>query len=197
MRHAIAARAGVLALLALAPAAVAGNWEVMHEESTLGFTATQTGSEFEGTFQFEADMTFHRERPGDSRFDVTVDVTSVETGSDDRDSTLADQAWFWFSEHPEATFVTREIVRVEGNRYEARADLTIKGNTHEVVLPFTWKQDGDVAEMQGTVTAIMQGGLTMDRTRWDVGTGEWSSGDTVGRQVDVHVDLKLRHTGDG
>jgi polyisoprenoid-binding protein YceI len=66
-----------------------------------------------------------------------------------------------------------------------------------VVLPFTWKQDGDIAEMQGKVTAIMQGGLTMDRTRWDVGTGEWSSGDTVGRQVDVHVDLKLRHTGDG
>ena len=184
-----------LGLLLCVPLAHAGNWKVLHEESTLGFTATQTGSEFSGTFDFTADMTFHRERPGDSRFDVTVDVTSVDTGSDDRDSTLADQAWFWFSEYPEATFVTRKIVHKDGNRYEAVADLTIKDNTHEVILPFTWDQDGDIAEMQGRVTAIMQGGLTMDRTRWDVGTGDWSSGDTVGRQVDVHVDLRLRHTG--
>jgi hypothetical protein len=41
----------------------------------------------------------------------------------------------------------------------------------------------------------MQGGLSMDRTRWEVGTGEWSSGDTVGRQVDVEVDLLLKHDG--
>ena len=184
-----------LALLLVSAPALAGNWQVLHEESTLGFTATQTGSEFDGTFQFEADMTFHRKRPEDSLFDVTVDITSVETGSNDRDSTLADQAWFWFSKYPDATFRTNRIVSKGGDRYEAMADLTIKGNTHAVVLPFTWKQDGDIAEMSGTVTAIMQGGLTMDRTRWDVGTGEWSSGDTVGRQVDIHVDLKLRHTG--
>ena len=195
MSLAVAARGALGAIVLWSPAALAGNWQVLHEQSELGFTATQTGSEFRGTFQFTADMTFHRDRPGDSAFDVTVDITSVETGSDDRDQTLADQAWFWFEEYPEATFVTREIVHREGKRYEAVADLTIKGNTHEVVLPFTWKQDGDTATMQGRVTAIMQGGLTMDRTRWDVGTGDWSSGDTVGRQVDVHVDLKLRHTG--
>ena len=189
-------RAGALVLLAWGPAALAGNWQVIHEESSLGFTATQTGSEFDGTFDFTADMTFHRERPGDSAFDVVVDVTSVDTGSDDRDTTLADQAWFWFEEFPKAHFETRRIVHREGDAYEAIADLTIKSITHEVVLPFTWKQDGDIAEMKGTVTAIMEGGLTMDRTRWDVGTGEWSSGDTVGRKVDVSVDLLLRHTGD-
>ena len=186
---------GAIALILCAPGALAGNWAVVHEESTLGFTATQTGSEFDGTFDFTADMTFHRDRPGDSRFDVVVDVTSVDTGSGDRDSTLADQAWFWFAEYPEAHFETTRITHAGDDRYEAVATLTIKGNAHEVVLPFTWKQDGDVAEMQGTVRAIMQGGLTMDRTRWEVGTGEWSSGDTVGRQVDVHVDLTLRHTG--
>ncbi|MDZ7748486.1 MAG: YceI family protein [Halofilum sp. (in: g-proteobacteria)] len=183
-------------LALVTPTALAGNWKVLHEQSTLGFTATQTGSEFDGTFQFSADMTFYRQRPDDSAFDVTVDITSVETGSDDRDSTLADQAWFWFEKYPKAHFRTKRIVHEGGDRYEAVADLTIKSITHEVVLPFTWTQDGDIAEMQGQVTAIMNGGLTMDRTRWDVGTGDWSSGDTVGRKVDVHVDLKLRHTGD-
>lgn len=187
-----------IALLLWAPAAPAGNWQIVHEESTLGFTATQTGGEFEGRFrEFTADMTFYRDRPGDSAFDVTVDVTSVTTGARDRDEALADRAWFWFDRYPEARFVTKEIVRRDDDSYEAVADLTIKSSTHEVVLPFTWTQDGDTAEMQGTVTAVMRGGLTMDRARWDVGTGEWSSGDTIGRRVDVHVDLLLRHRGAG
>lgn len=191
-------RARVLATVILpwAPMALAGNWEVVHEQSTLGFTATQTGSEFDGRFrEFTADMTFHRERPGDSAFDVSVDVTSVTTGSRDADAALADEAWFWFERFPTARFETREIVSTGDHAYEAVADLTIKSITHEVVLPFTWEEDGDSAEMKGSVTAIMQGGLTMDRTRWDVGTGEWSEGDTIGRRVEVHVDLLLRRGG--
>lgn len=188
----------LLFLLALTPLAHAGNWSVIHEESRLGFTATQTGSEFSGRFEdFDADMTFHAEDPAASIFDVTVDVTSVNTGSTDRDSALADKPWFWFEEFPRARFETKRIVRKEGDTYEAVADLTIKSNTHEVTLPFTWTQRGDEARIEGKVTAVMQGGLTMDRTRWEVGTGEWSSGDTVGRQVDVEVDLLLKHTGEG
>ena len=189
-----------IALLLLALAAVpaqAGNWTVVHEESRLGFTATQTGSEFRGRFeQFEADMTFHADDLDASRFDVAVDVTSVNTGSGDRDSTLADQAWFWFSKFPQAHFETRRIEHRGDDRYAAVADLTIKSITHEVTLPFTWKRRGEEARIEGSVTAIMEGGLTMDRTRWNVGTGEWSSGDTVGRKVEVSVDLLLRHTGD-
>lgn len=194
MRH-----PGVAAFLlaALAAPVHAGNWQVVHEDSRLGFTATQTGSEFQGRFErFTADMTFHADDLGASRFDVTVDVTSVETGSDDRDSTLADKAWFWFSKYPEARFETHRIEHRGGDRYAAVADLTIKSITHEVTLPFTWQRRGDEARIEGRVTAIMEGGLNMDRTRWNVGTGEWSSGDTVGRKVAVSVDLLLKHTGD-
>ena len=45
----------------------------------------------------------------------------------------------------------------EGDRYEAVADLTIKSNTHEVTLPFTWTRQGDSARIEGKATAIMQG----------------------------------------
>lgn len=179
------------ALLCGASAAQAHPWQVIHEESTLAFTATQTGSEFDGTFEFDADMRFDQQDLDASAFDVTVDITSVDTGSRRRDDTLADRVWFWFDEHPEAYFRTKRIEHLEDNRYEAVAELTIKSITHEVTLPFTWEQDGATAELEGSITAHMQGGLTMDRTRWDVGTGEWSSGDTIGRQVEVRVDLLL------
>lgn len=197
MRALVCATILALAGVAFASSALAGNWEVVHDDSRLGFTAVQTGSDFDGTFEFTADMTFYRDRPEDSAFDVEVDVTSVDTGSRQRDTTLAEKTWFWFEQHPTAHFETKRIRHQQGNQYVAIADLTIKDNTHEVELPFTWEQDGDVATMEGTVTAVMRGGLSMDRTRWDVGTGQWSEGDTIGRQVDVHVDLTLHHVGDG
>lgn len=185
-----------IALLLTARVVLATQWDVIHEKSTLGFTATQTGSEFNGTFEFTADMRFDREDLASSAFDVTVDVSSVETGARRRDQALAQQAWFWFEKHPEAYFHTKRIEHKEDDKYEAIADLTIKDNTHEVTLPFTWKQNGDTAKLEGNVTATMQGGLTMDRTRWNVGAGEWSSGDTIGRKVEVHLDLLLAQRAD-
>lgn len=174
----------------LLPAADA--WQVVHDDSLLGFATTQQGSRFEGRFDFTADMRFATDDLAHSEFDVTVDVTSVETGSRDRDQALAEPEFFWFEEFPEARFRTTRIEHVEGNRYKAGADLTIRDRTHEVVLPFTWTRDGDTAEVSGTVTATMEGGLTMDRLRWDVGTGEWAEDGTIGRQVEVFVDLLLR-----
>jgi polyisoprenoid-binding protein YceI len=185
-----------MALLLGAPAALATQWQVVQEQSTLGFTATQTGSEFDGTFDFSADMHFDRDDLANSAFDVTVDVTSVDTGARRRDQALADQAWFWFDEHPEAYFRTKRIEHRQGNQFEAIADLTIKEITHEVTLPFTWTREGKTAKLEGNVTATMHGGLAMDRTRWDVGTGEWSAGDTIGRRVEVEVDLLLRMAND-
>ena len=189
--------AGLL-LAAVAAPLTAGNWSVVHDESRLGFTATQTGSEFQGRFRaFEADMTFHADDLDASSFDVAIDVTSVTTGSRDRDSALADQPWFWFERFPRAHFETTRIVQRGGARYEAVAELTIKSITHEVTLPFTWTRQGEDARLEGQATVLMQGGLSMDRTRWDVGTGEWSSGDTIGREVEVSVDLLLKQAGDG
>lgn len=173
-----------LVLLLAAGPAVAGEWQINHEKSRLWFTATQQGGEFTGQFdRFKATMRFDPDDLESSRFDVTVDVTSVNTGSSQRDRYLPDEEWFDTDDYPKATFVTTAFRQVGGNRYEADGDLTIKGNTHNITLPFTWTIDGE--------TATMDGDVSLDRTRYNVGTGEWSAGDTVGITVTVHVDLKL------
>lgn len=178
----------------IAATASAERWEVIHEESRLGFTATQTGGEFRGRFDFTADMRFSADDLPASVFDVVVDITSVDTRSRDRDELLADPEWFWFEEFPEAYFRTRRIEHIDGDRYLAVADLTIRDHTHEVELPFTWIEDGDTATLNGRARATMEGGLTMDRLRWEVGSGEWTEDGTIGQMVDVGVDLTLRRT---
>lgn len=183
----------VLALLPWSPTAVAApEWEVVHEESLLGFATTQMGSRFEGRFDFTAEMRFAADDLEASEFDVTVDVTSVRTGSRDRDRALAEPEFFWFEEYPEAYFRTTRIEHLEGDRYEATADLTIREHTHEVTLPFTWTEDGDEARVNGSVTATMEGGLTMEPLDWDVGTEEWVRDGSIGRETEVFVDLLLR-----
>jgi len=173
-----------LVMVLLTPAAWAGGWKIDHDHSTLGFEATQSGARFGGEFEsFDAVMRFDPETLDQALFDVTVDVTSFDSNSSDRDSTVAGKDWFWFKRFPEAKFVTTEFRALGGDRYEAVGDLTIKGIGRSIVLPFTWVIDGD--------RATMDGGVTLTRTDFKVGEGEWASGKTVGRQVDVKVRLRL------
>lgn len=174
-----------LALALLALPAGAAQWTVDPARSRLGFTATWEGVEFHGVFRrFEARIAFDPADPGAGRFDVAVDVTSVDTESADRDEGMGAPEWLDFARFPRATYVTRAIRGVGGDRYEAEGALTIKGVTRPLTLPFTWTgRDGGAA---------MQGAVTLRRTDFGVGEGEWASDDPIGIDVHVRVDLTLR-----
>jgi len=168
----------------------AEQWAVDRGASRLGFVATWEGTEFDGVFRrFEADIRFDSHRLAASGFDVTVDVTSADTNSADRDASLADPEWFYFERYPHATFVTSAIRSMGNGRYEADATLTIKGLSRAMVLPFTWKASGDRAKMAGEVT--------LRRTDFNIGEGEWAEGDIIGLDVHVIVDLALSRVAGG
>lgn len=169
--------------LAMVPAS-ASQWTIDHDSSRLGFVGTQSGAEFTGEFErFSAVMQFDPENLDTSSFDVSVDVTSFNSRSGERDSAVKGKDWFWFSQFPEATYRTDSIRQTGPDQYEADGKLTIRSKTRNVTLPFEWVIDGDSATMKGETTLI--------RTHFDVGKGEWRSGKTVGLKVDVQVDLKL------
>jgi polyisoprenoid-binding protein YceI len=159
-------------------------WAIDRSASRLAFVATWEGSGFEGIFRrFEADIRFDPHRLAASGFDVTVDVTSADTNSADRDAALADPEWFFSERYPRATFVTSAIRSMGNGRYEADATLTIKGVSRSVVLPFTWRESGGRAEMDGEAV--------LHRTDFNIGEGEWAEGDVIGLDVRVRVDLAL------
>src|SRR5688500_18664012 len=62
-------------------AATAHKMDAAH--SNLSFTATQSGGNFEGRFgKFTADIVFADNDLANSRFDVFIDMKSVDTGDD-------------------------------------------------------------------------------------------------------------------
>ncbi|MEX0373134.1 YceI family protein [Spiribacter roseus] len=169
--------------LASGPATAATEWSIIHDDSRLGFEATQQGGEFEGRFEsFRADMRFSADDLAASGFDVRIDTASVETGSSQRDSALPNDDWFNVDAFGEATYVA-DTIRATEDGYAAEGTLTIRGNSHPVTLPFTWQVDGD--------RAMMDGAVVIDRTRYGVGQGDWSDPSVAGHDVRVVVDLTL------
>ncbi|WP_298426435.1 YceI family protein [Rhodoblastus sp.] len=170
-----------LALLT-ASAARAAEWKVSPADSALAFTGTQTGANFTGRFsRFDAQISLDPDKPDDARIVVTVDVASAATGDKQRDTALPGQEWFDVAHFPQARFESRRVTRA-ANGYEAVGDLTLRGVTKEIHLPFTLEIDGRKAHAKGHVD--------LKRDLFGVGQGDWASGDWVGLDVAVDFDLK-------
>lgn len=175
----------VLLLAGLSLPALAIEWSVDHDNSRLGFVGTQGGAEFQGTFHdWQARMVFDPDNLADSGFQVDIDVTSVDTESADRDSIIGDPEWFGVEEFPGARFETHAFESLGDDRYQAQGTLTIRAVSQEINLPFSWVVTDDTAKMIGEVT--------LDRTTYNVGTGEWSSEEMVAHPVKVVVELNLQ-----
>lgn len=178
----------ILALCALTlflTPADASEWRVIGPESEIAFTARQGERAFSGHFaEWRAEIRFDPDDLAASQAVVVIDLASARTGDKQRDAMLPEAPWFDVARFPEARFTTTAIRHLGGNHYRAAADLTIKGVTRRVELPFTLDIDGDVARMVG--------GLTLRRIDFGIGTGPWADAKWVGPEVEVRVRLIAR-----
>lgn len=173
-----------LAISASAWAAPA-TWVVDKAASKLAFRSGYSGEPFEGRFgRWDAQIQFDPAQLAASKAVVTVDIASATTGDGTKDEYLPSDDWFSTRKFPTATFATRAIKSLGGNRYQAEGDLTLKGVSRPVTLPFTLAINGDVARMNGQVS--------LNRTVFGVGQGEFKSAETVPFDVVVVVDLTAR-----
>ncbi|NHK26899.1 YceI family protein [Parvularcula flava] len=157
-------------------------WAIDPAVSSVTFTAEQQGQEFTGEFgSFSADIRLDPQDLSDAMISATIDMTSVDAGSTDRNDALPTNDWFAVKKFPEATFVSDEINSLGGDQYEAVGTLTIKDVSQPANLPFTLSIDGDTATASGT--------LDLTRTDYNVGTGAYKDGKWVGLPVTVMVEI--------
>ena len=166
-----------------APAQAADLWNVNAAESAIAFTGKQLGADFNGAFEaFSATIAFSPDDLAGSSVEVLIDIASVNTQNGDRDSQIVSADWFNAGEWPTAKFVTKSFREVEPGAYEAVADLTIRDVTKEVVLPFDLVITDGVAEAAGAVT--------IKRTDFGVGQGQWADVSQVGDDVTINITIK-------
>ncbi|MGQ0740864.1 MAG: YceI family protein [Alphaproteobacteria bacterium] len=170
-------------LMLLGAPAHAASWAVDHTQSKLGFVAEWSGSSFSAVFRkWDAKIEFDPADLPRARADVKIDMTSTFSGEAELDENLPGAQGFDAARFPRSRFIARSFRALGRNRYEAAGDLTIRGVTRPVTMPFTLNISGDRAHMKGEVTVM--------RSDFGVGSGpEWSGETPVAHAVKVTVDL--------
>lgn len=182
-------RGALIAVAALAAtgaaAQAAPKWVVDQTHSTLGFESQAMGEAVQGGFQrWEADIRFDPKQLAQSSVVVTIQTGSAFTGDADHDKTALGSDWLATAMFPTATFQSRSFKDLGGGHYEADGDLTMRGVSKPLALPFTLTITGDTAQMTGETS--------VDRSLFGVGQGAYGGADVVPFAITVKVDLSAK-----
>jgi polyisoprenoid-binding protein YceI len=181
----VAIAAGLSLIASAALAQTAPKWAVDPDHSQLVFESSAEGAAFEGRFQtWDADIHFDPKQLAQSKVVVTVDTGSAVTGDSSRDQSAHSSDWFSSAVFPKATFSANSFKDLGSGKYEADGDLTIRGVSKPVSLPFTLSINGDQATMTGETS--------LDRTLFGVGQGEYGGPDIVPVDVTVKVSIQAK-----
>ncbi len=152
--------------------------------SRLEFSGVQAGAEFKGVFhKFTAVVNFAPEALTDARFDVEIDLNSLDTMDEDRDSTMRGADIFDGAHFPTAHYLTRSFAKTASG-YTAIGALTLRGVTKDVPVDFQFAPTAGGARLSGTAK--------LKRLDFGVGQGEWKSTKSVADEVNVAFALVLK-----
>jgi polyisoprenoid-binding protein YceI len=101
--------------------------------------------------------------PAASRVDVTINMASVTSGSDDRDDHLRSADFFDVENHPEGTFRS-DSVTWKGHTARVTGNLTLVGVSSPVVLDVQYL--GSIVDPWGGQRAIYSASTEIDREDW-------------------------------
>ncbi len=183
------------ALFATPAAADVQQWSMIHGKSTITFSPKQMGEEFKGTFDtFSALIAFDPDNLAASKVAIDVQIGTAHTGAADRDENLKGKDWFNVAQFPDAKFETTAFHKTGDNAYTADGNLTIRNISLPVTLPFKLNI---VTDSAGKETATMDGTVTLDRSKFKIGVGQWADTSVIANEVpvDIHVVAISTKTG--
>lgn len=152
--------------------------------SRLEFSGVQAGAEFKGVFhKFTAIINFAPDALVDARFDVDIDLNSLDTMDEDRDGTMRGADIFDVARFPIAHYVTRSFTKTASG-YNAVGALTLRGVTKDVPVDFQFGPTAGGAKLSGSAK--------LKRLDFGVGQGDWKSTKSVADEVNVAFALVLR-----
>jgi polyisoprenoid-binding protein YceI len=169
-------------LLALLPlTCFARDWQVDMAKSNLTFTGTYQSGPFTGKFsKFDAGISYDDADLSNARFDVKVDVTSVDTQNSERDETLRTADFFDAAKFPQAHFITSSFER-GADGVVAKGTLTIREISKPVALKVKFAASAESTTLD----------VDTKLNRLDFGLGTSNDWADIGKDVGVRGHLVL------
>lgn len=160
----------------------ATSWAIDPAVSAIRFTGTHAGKDFAGHFsEWTGNIRFDPDNLAGSKAVITVNTGSATTGDATQESSLKNGEWFNPRRFPEAHFETKSFRSLGGERYEADAILTIKNKAVPVVLPFTYKPEGNIATVDGNIE--------LDRAALNLGMFSDPAAEWVSKTIAVTINV--------
>jgi polyisoprenoid-binding protein YceI len=125
-----------------ATAVTQGIWTLDPTHTEIGFTVRHLMSKVRGKFETFEGTVFTGEDLSDSRVDVSVDLSSINTGTADRDNHLRSSDFFDVENHPTMTFSSNHVIEKSPGELVVHGDLTIKGVTKSLELAVEFLGEG-------------------------------------------------------
>jgi polyisoprenoid-binding protein YceI len=171
-----------------------GTWKLDPAHSELSFWVRHLKiTKVRGTFEnFDVTVTTP-EDPSKISIEASIDVSSVNTGQEQRDNHLRSSDFFLVEQHPHMTFRSTDI-QVDGDAFTINGELTLRGVTKTVTL--TGEFGGVITDDYGRTKAGASASTTINRQDFGVSwnaaleAGGFTLGDDVTITIDLQVDLQ-------
>ena len=168
----------------------AGDYNIDPAHSIIGFAIRHLEINWvEGRFKdFKGTINFDDKDVTKSSVEFTAKVESIDTGVAPRDKHLRTADFFDVEKYPEMTFKSTSVSR-KGKDYVLNGDLTLKGVTKPVAIPFT--VTGAIQDQRGTRFGV-EGHTKINRRDFGVNFGGPlpNGGLSIGDEVTINLHLE-------
>ncbi len=121
--------------------------------------------------------------PSKSSVLVVIKTAGVNTDNQSRDKHLRSADFFETDKYPEMRFQSTRVEAV-GDLLQVTGNLTMKGVTHQIMLPITLAR----AEVKGKTRLGIEAGTTLNRFDYNISYD--STGASVGKDIKIDINVE-------
>lgn len=174
MKHlSFAVLVGVTLLLSAFTTINSINWKI-----TDGYSIKFKGKDAEGIFKtMTGDISFDENDLSSSKFLVSVDVSSINTGNGMKNKHAKSAKWFDATKYPSITFISSKTSK-SADGYLVEGTLEMHGVKKQITIPFTF------------VSSSFKGSFNVNRMDFGIGTMEGMS-KKVSNEIALEISVPV------
>ena len=150
-------------------------WKITKEHS-VQFSNNDVAGVFK---KMDGKVTFDAANLATSRFEFSIDLSSVNTGNESQNGHIKNSDWLDVTKYPNATFITSSITKAEDG-YIANGIFDLHGTKKEIAIPFKFEEAKGGAKISATFTF----------NRWEYGVGNEKDGVDPKMKIEVSLPVK-------
>jgi polyisoprenoid-binding protein YceI len=144
-----------------------------------GYSIKFSSKEPTGVFtKLNGDVVFDENNLAGSKFDVKVDVASINTGNGMQNKHAKSDKWFDAEKYPTINFTSNKFAKTASG-YTVTGMLEMHGVKKELTMPFTFKNN------------TFNSSFTVNRTDFELGPTTGMSGNKVAHELKLDISVPV------